>query len=122
MQIIYHRKSDREYDQRMPKSQIIPNHYSCWRENSPHYSLLTLTDFLLNVGFVFRRADLIVEVAHPNITREFGATFVADADYMVISLFSILRRRRSHCVLSLSKTLYPLLCPGPTGVDPSRHG
>lgn len=28
-------------------------------------------------------ADLIVEVAHPDITREFGATFVRAADYLV---------------------------------------
>ena len=28
---------------------------------------------------------------------------------------------RMHCVVSLSKTLYPLLSPGSTQEDPSRH-
>ncbi|XP_070204877.1 aspartate dehydrogenase domain-containing protein-like isoform X2 [Littorina saxatilis] len=28
-------------------------------------------------------ADLIVEVAHPDITRQFGASFLASADYMI---------------------------------------
>jgi len=31
------------------------------------------------------RADLIVEVAHPNISKEWGALFLQEADYMIAS-------------------------------------
>lgn len=34
-------------------------------------------------SFVDRAVDLIVEVAHPSITRDFGAQFLKHADYMV---------------------------------------
>ncbi|XP_060075993.1 aspartate dehydrogenase domain-containing protein-like isoform X2 [Ylistrum balloti] len=33
--------------------------------------------------FASRKADLIVEVAHPNITKQWGARFLATADYMI---------------------------------------
>lgn len=33
--------------------------------------------------FADRKADLIVEVAHPNITKQWGATFLGAADYMI---------------------------------------
>eukprot|EP01065_Artemidia_motanka_P029810 TRINITY_DN3587_c0_g1_i1.p1 TRINITY_DN3587_c0_g1~~TRINITY_DN3587_c0_g1_i1.p1 ORF type:complete len:292 (+),score=65.87 TRINITY_DN3587_c0_g1_i1:70-945(+) len=33
-------------------------------------------------SFGSRRADLIVEVAHPSITREYGARFLENSDYM----------------------------------------
>ena len=32
---------------------------------------------------VFSHADLIVEVAHPVITHQYGAAFLASADYLV---------------------------------------
>jgi len=31
------------------------------------------------------RADLIVEVAHPNISKQWGALFLQEADYMIAS-------------------------------------
>ena len=36
-----------------------------------------------------RKVDLIVEVAHPCITNEFGERFLEHADYMVITVTSI---------------------------------
>lgn len=41
------------------------------------YILADLTDFKTT------NADLIVEVAHPSITRDFGPQFLASADYMI---------------------------------------
>ena len=43
----------------------------------PKYILTDLKDFK------GRQADLIVEVAHPSITRDFGAAFLEAADYMI---------------------------------------
>lgn len=37
-------------------------------------------------NFVARGADLIVEVAHPSISQQFGAQFLRHADYMVASV------------------------------------
>lgn len=37
--------------------------------------------------FLFREVDLIVEVAHPCITEEFGERFLEHADYMVLDDF-----------------------------------
>jgi predicted dinucleotide-utilizing enzyme len=39
--------------------------------------------------FAERRADLIVEMAHPDITRRFGAEFLRDADYMPLSVTAL---------------------------------
>ena len=36
-----------------------------------------------------RHADLIVEVAHPQVTREFGAQFLKTADYMPLSVSAL---------------------------------
>src|SRR5690606_36347032 len=36
-----------------------------------------------------KRADLIVEVAHPEVTRMHGADFVAAADYLITSVTAL---------------------------------
>ena len=36
-----------------------------------------------------KRADLIVELAHPNVTREHGTKFVAAADYLITSVTAL---------------------------------
>ena len=42
--------------------------------------------------FAERNADLIVEVAHPQVTRDFGAAFLASADYMPLSVSALVDR------------------------------
>jgi hypothetical protein len=37
------------------------------------------------ISFFGRKVDLIVEVAHPCITDEFGERFLEHADYMVMT-------------------------------------
>lgn len=39
--------------------------------------------------FAERNADLIVEVAHPQVTRDFGAAFLKSADYMPLSVSAL---------------------------------
>ena len=50
----------------------------------------SVTDFRLLVRvcvlFSHRNADLIVEVAHPDIVRDYGAIFLQSADLMVSSV------------------------------------
>lgn len=36
--------------------------------------------------FVHRSADLIVEVAHPSVSVEYGALFLKSSDFMVCSV------------------------------------
>ena len=42
--------------------------------------------------FADRNADLIVEVAHPQISRDFGAAFLERADYMPLSVSALVDR------------------------------
>lgn len=37
-------------------------------------------------GFASRRPDLVVEMAHPRVTRQFGEMFLREADYMPLSM------------------------------------
>ena len=62
----------------------------CWAES--YLSLLpgaawkegnSFTPFLPTISHP-RSPDLIVEVAHPSISAEFGATFLQTADFMVL--------------------------------------
>jgi len=46
-------------------------------------TLGTQTRGLLSVQCLYRDPDLIVEVAHPSITVEYGELFLDVADYMV---------------------------------------
>jgi len=39
--------------------------------------------------FAARRADLIVELAHPDVTREFGTAFLESADYLPLSVSAL---------------------------------
>jgi predicted dinucleotide-utilizing enzyme len=49
------------------------------------------TDVVLDrlQDFSSRHADLIVEMAHPDITRHWGAAFLANADYMPLSVTAL---------------------------------
>ena len=38
-----------------------------------------------NTFFVYRQVDLVVEVAHPDITAQYGADILQVSDYMVSS-------------------------------------
>ena len=38
---------------------------------------------------IFRKPDLIIQVAHPSITEKYGEDFLSVADYMVSLIFII---------------------------------
>jgi len=46
--------------------------------------------------FVYRQVDLVVEVAHPDITVQYGADILQFCDYMVCTCFNQL-----HCYCRL---------------------
>jgi predicted dinucleotide-utilizing enzyme len=59
-----------------------------------------------------RRADLIVELAHPEITREHGAGFLAHADYMPLSVSALVdpaleASLRDACAAAGTRLLIP---------------
>ena len=63
-------------------------------------------------GMLARRADLIVEVAHPDFTRQHGARFLENADYLPVSVSAfadaaLLERLRSAAAQSGRRLYIP---------------
>jgi aspartate dehydrogenase len=60
--------------------------------------------------FATREADLIVEMAHPEITRRHGEAFLRKADYMMLSVTALsdaaLEARLTHAATEAGTTLY----------------
>ena len=63
-------------------------------EISPHLRLADLD------GFARFRADLVVEVAHPSVSRDHGAAFLEVTDYMPLSLTALADPRLEEKLVS----------------------
>jgi len=59
-----------------------------------------------------RQPDLVVELAHPDVTRDYGAAILADADYMPLSVSALVDpeiegRLRDACAAAGTRLLIP---------------
>ena len=54
-------------------------------------------------AFEERGADLVVEMAHPNVTKQWGTTILAKADYMFISVTALADRELEEALESTAK-------------------